>query len=100
MTVSLPLHHQLKQSKQLCELINQFNPLIHTSYRLHEVIAVLHVLEERIELAIHQTTVKSSSQSQVKHLSSSKLIQDTIDFFSQPTIPASQIKLSKTSLTH
>jgi hypothetical protein len=33
-------------------------------------------------------------------LLSSELIQDTIDFFSQPTLPASQIKLSKTSLTN
>jgi hypothetical protein len=92
------LQRQLHQSRRLWSLINSFDINKNDHLQLHELLAVAHILEERIELATLQLNNGSPLPLQRRPHTSS-IIDDIILFFSQPEIHCKQVKFSSSSLS-
>jgi hypothetical protein len=80
----------------LWSAINRFNPKSDNTYILHELVSLAFVLEERLQLAYHQSSLLSYPIDS-SHIPS--VIGQLIQFYSQPEINSRSISFTDQSLT-
>ena len=90
---------QFAQSLRLWSIINQFNPTSKNPLKLHEILAIALILEERIELATHHAAVLTNTLLPATRFIS-LIIGEKLSFYSQPELHPKQVKFSLQSLTN